>query len=204
MNFFPDFAPNSRKQWRVSLFQSNLRKQIRNLPKLNSEFCEKYSLLIKYYSKLFTGVLTAGTDPVDADSLLSGGNYSASMMWQHDPGKQDALNVTRHTRRARLWTKITRSKQAQQKPSQTTVILIDITTSVPNIMMDSVPYQVINIRTDRHFDAKFNAEPTFTLAERLLPPSSCWPWFSFLRAEFMRHLKYVIHSWLFQFYPFCD
>ena len=34
MNFFPDFAPNSRKMWRVSLFQSNLRKQIRNLPKI--------------------------------------------------------------------------------------------------------------------------------------------------------------------------
>ena len=34
MNFFPDFAPNSRKEWRLLLFQSNLRKQIRKLPKI--------------------------------------------------------------------------------------------------------------------------------------------------------------------------
>ena len=33
MKFCPDFATNSRKEWRVSLFQSNLRKQIRKLPK---------------------------------------------------------------------------------------------------------------------------------------------------------------------------
>ena len=33
MNFFPDFAPNSRKEWRLLLFQSNLRKQFRKLPK---------------------------------------------------------------------------------------------------------------------------------------------------------------------------
>ena len=31
---FPDFAPNSRKGWRLSLFQSILRKQIRKLPKI--------------------------------------------------------------------------------------------------------------------------------------------------------------------------
>ena len=52
MNFFPDFAPNSRKEWRVSLFQSNLRKQIRKLPKIL-----KFVRIIHYYSKLFTGVL---------------------------------------------------------------------------------------------------------------------------------------------------
>ena len=53
MNFFPDFATNSRKQWRVSLFQSNLRKQIRNLPKILN-FVKK----IHYYSELFTSLLT--------------------------------------------------------------------------------------------------------------------------------------------------
>ena len=34
MNFCPDFATNSRKERRVSLFQSNLPKQIRKLPKI--------------------------------------------------------------------------------------------------------------------------------------------------------------------------
>ena len=53
MNFFPDFAPNSRKEWRLLLFQSNLRKQIRKLPKIL-----KFVRIIHYYSKLFTGVLS--------------------------------------------------------------------------------------------------------------------------------------------------
>ena len=52
MNFFPDFAPNSKKEWRLLLFQSNLRKQIRKLPKIL-----KFVRIIHYYSKLFTGVL---------------------------------------------------------------------------------------------------------------------------------------------------
>ena len=38
----PDFATNSWKEWRVSLFQSNLRKQIRKLPKILK--------IIHYYS----------------------------------------------------------------------------------------------------------------------------------------------------------
>ena len=33
MNCFPNFAPNSRKEWRLLFFQSNLRKEIRKLPK---------------------------------------------------------------------------------------------------------------------------------------------------------------------------
>ena len=37
----------------MSLFQSNLRKQIRNLPKILN-----FVKIIHYYSKLFTGVLT--------------------------------------------------------------------------------------------------------------------------------------------------
>ena len=35
MKFCPDFTTNSRKGLRASLFQSNLRKQIRTLPKIN-------------------------------------------------------------------------------------------------------------------------------------------------------------------------
>ena len=53
MNFFPDFAPNSRKEWRLLLFQSNLRKQIRKLPKIL-----KFVRIIHYYSKIFSGVLS--------------------------------------------------------------------------------------------------------------------------------------------------
>ena len=37
----------------MSLFQSNLRKQIRNLPKILN-----FVKIIHYYSKLFTGVLS--------------------------------------------------------------------------------------------------------------------------------------------------
>ena len=52
MTFFPDFAPNSRKEWRVSLFHSNLRKQIRKLPKIL-----KSVKIIQYCSILFIRVL---------------------------------------------------------------------------------------------------------------------------------------------------
>ena len=55
MNFFPDFAPNSRKEWRLLLFQSNLRKQIRKLPKILN-----FLKIIHYYSKLFTSPLILG------------------------------------------------------------------------------------------------------------------------------------------------
>ena len=45
MNFFPDFAPNSR-----------------NLPKiLNFVKINKLLIIIHYYSKLFTGVITSGS-----------------------------------------------------------------------------------------------------------------------------------------------
>ena len=59
MKFCSDFATNSRKEWRVSLFQSNLRKHIGKIAE-NSEirFCEKYSLLfiiIHYYSFVSLG-----------------------------------------------------------------------------------------------------------------------------------------------------
>ena len=49
----PDFATNSRKEWRVSLLQSNLRKQIRKLPKI-----QKSVKIIHYYALLFICVLS--------------------------------------------------------------------------------------------------------------------------------------------------
>ena len=59
MNFFPDFAPNSRKEWRLLLFQSNLRKQIRKLPKILNLNLWKLFTIIQNYSlvSLFTGVV---------------------------------------------------------------------------------------------------------------------------------------------------
>ena len=58
MKFCPDFATNSRKEWRVSLFQSNLRKQIRKLPKLLKSvniihYCSLLFIIVHYYSLLF-------------------------------------------------------------------------------------------------------------------------------------------------------
>ena len=52
MKFCPDFATNSRKEWRVSLFQSKLRKKIRKLPKIL-----KSVKIIHYYSLLFIRAL---------------------------------------------------------------------------------------------------------------------------------------------------
>ena len=53
----------------MSLFQSNLRKQIRNLPKI--EKILNFVKIIHYYSKLFTGVLRR--DPrVDAQEERGG------------------------------------------------------------------------------------------------------------------------------------
>ena len=46
----PDFAKNSREEWRVSLFQSNLRKQTRKLPKILKSDSVK---IIHYYILLF-------------------------------------------------------------------------------------------------------------------------------------------------------
>ena len=63
MKFPPDFATNSRKEWRVSLFQSHLRKQIKKLPKILKSDSVK---IIHYYSSLFIRVLSA-----DANALLA-------------------------------------------------------------------------------------------------------------------------------------
>ena len=46
----------------MSLFQSNLRRQFRNLPKILN-----FLKIIHYYSKLFTGVLSAAGGDADAD-----------------------------------------------------------------------------------------------------------------------------------------
>ena len=53
MKICPDFATNSREEWRLSLFQSNLRKQIRKLPTIL-----KSVKIIHYYSLLFIRVLS--------------------------------------------------------------------------------------------------------------------------------------------------
>ena len=63
MKFCPDFATNSRKEWRMSLFKSNLRKQIRKLPKIEASRGKKILKsvkikIIQYYSMLFIRVLT--------------------------------------------------------------------------------------------------------------------------------------------------
>ena len=67
MKFCPDFATNSRKEWRVSLVQSNLRKQIRKLPKIL-----KWSVkIIHYYSLLFIRVLRRSSASARASSRAS-------------------------------------------------------------------------------------------------------------------------------------
>ena len=48
---------------RVSLFQSNLRKEIRNLPKILN-----FVKIIHYYSKVFTGVLSSDSAKKFGDS----------------------------------------------------------------------------------------------------------------------------------------
>ena len=45
MKFCPDFATNSRKEWRVPFFHTILRKQIRNLPKILKSEPEKWNSL---------------------------------------------------------------------------------------------------------------------------------------------------------------
>ena len=51
MKFCPDFATNSRKEWCVSLFQSNLRKQIRKLPKI--DFDTLFSIFWDLFNSVF-------------------------------------------------------------------------------------------------------------------------------------------------------
>ena len=105
------------------------------------------------------GQAPIGTDPVEADSPLLGGNYGASVVWQHDPGKQDALRVTRQTSTARMRGETTRSQQPQQAPSQTTVILMDTITSVTDMMKATISDFVIHTPTERPPDANFLPSP---------------------------------------------
>ena len=49
----------------MSLFQSNLRKQIRNLPRILN-----FVKIIHYYSKLFTGVLSCARSAGVEDEIL--------------------------------------------------------------------------------------------------------------------------------------
>ena len=67
MKIYPDFTTNSRKEWHVSRFQSNLRKQSGKLAKFL-----KSVKIIHYYSLLFIRVLTRDALPRGAapDCLL--------------------------------------------------------------------------------------------------------------------------------------
>ena len=57
MNFSPDFAPNSRKEWRLLLLQSNLRTQVRKLPKILTFVRIKFFAIIQNYSLVSLDVL---------------------------------------------------------------------------------------------------------------------------------------------------
>ena len=89
MNFFPDFAPNSRKEWRLLLFQSNLRKQIRKLPKFL-----KFVRIIHYYSKLFTGVLRKHTPPSEL-AREEAPRYLKAINFLLEPAKARILALVR-------------------------------------------------------------------------------------------------------------
>ena len=99
MNFFPDFAPNSRKEWRLLLFQSNLRKQIRKLPKFL-----KFVRIIHYYSTLFTGVLIRGTPNWSAATKRSmawppsSDHFIQSSLWKTKYRRNNLLIIWTHYR----------------------------------------------------------------------------------------------------------
>ena len=66
MNFFPDFAPNSRKEWRLSFFNQICENKLENYRKfpffrLHWSFARKKNLksvkVIQHYSILFIRVL---------------------------------------------------------------------------------------------------------------------------------------------------
>ena len=74
MKFCPDFATNSREKWRVSIFQSNLRKHIRKLPKFL-----KFVKITQYYSVLFNRVLTYETAMLCSTDSTSSSSSRRSM-----------------------------------------------------------------------------------------------------------------------------
>ena len=68
MRICPDFATNSRKEWRVSLFQSNLRKQKRKIAEISEiNFVKNIqyysSFQIDHNSILFNRVLKCEAEP---------------------------------------------------------------------------------------------------------------------------------------------
>ena len=71
MIFFPDFAANSREEWRLSLLQSILREQIR---KINCrKFWNQYSVkIIQYCSILFIRFLALQVLKAYTERALSG------------------------------------------------------------------------------------------------------------------------------------
>ena len=74
MNFFPDFAPNSREEWRMSLLQSILREQTAKLV----ENCRNFKFLktIQYHS-IFNRALRRD-DPIDRMGRLAFGQLETA------------------------------------------------------------------------------------------------------------------------------
>ena len=69
MNFVPDFAPNSRKEWRLSLFNQNCEN---NFEHCRNKFWNLWKLfnIIQYYSIVSLGAATTCTTPASAVSRM--------------------------------------------------------------------------------------------------------------------------------------
>ena len=80
MNFCPDFTTISREERRVSLFQSNLRKLIRKLPKFLKSV-KIIQILIQYFSILFNRVLRTDARGLRAAGSLGGRGAGQLHRW---------------------------------------------------------------------------------------------------------------------------
>ena len=96
MKFCTDFATNSRKEWRVSLFQSDLRKQIGKLPKIlkSVKITHYYSYLLKYNNVFIIFHLRPQTGPPrrrrDQIEELHAKAADAKSAAEEAPGKEAA------------------------------------------------------------------------------------------------------------------
>ena len=94
MKFCPDFATNPRKEWRVSLFQSTLRKQIGKLPKILK------SVKIPHYSSLlFIRVLRPDRGPRCSGAIARRRGWRARL--RRGRGPWSRLRQPRRRRRGR-------------------------------------------------------------------------------------------------------
>jgi len=86
MKLYPGFATNSRKECRVSLFQSNLQKRIRKLPKILRSV-----KIIHYYSLLCIRVLrraAAGPAPARRRRCTRRSPRRWRSRWSRRPGRR--------------------------------------------------------------------------------------------------------------------